>query len=225
MSERAGTPSGRRQALAQGIATLGLDPGEPATDTLMAYLDLMIKWNRVYNLTAIRDPDAMVIQHLLDSLAILPWVHGKRVLDIGSGPGLPGIPLAIARPDLRVSVLDSNHKKCAFMQQAASELHLSNVRVLCHRAEEVPSLVRADDTIGPPFDTITSRAFAELADFVAVALPLLAADGRLLAMKGVLPESEMTRLPPTVQVTASPALTVPGLDAARCAILMERVAT
>jgi 16S rRNA (guanine527-N7)-methyltransferase len=211
----------RRHTLEKGAQALGLSLPPGAIDCCLAYLSMLVKWNKVYNLTAIRDPDAMVVQHLLDSLAIVPLIEGQRLLDIGSGAGLPGIPVAIARPDLAVTVLDSNQKKCAFMQQAVSELHLPNVTVRCTRIEDLPA---APTPTGQAltFDTITSRAFAELIDFVTAALPLLAREGLLLAMKGVHPIDEMTRLPDTVRVRDTQPLTVPGLDAARCAIRMER---
>jgi 16S rRNA (guanine527-N7)-methyltransferase len=183
----------------------------------LAYIGLLAKWNRTYNLTAIRTQDEMITHHLRDSLAVLPFLPpqlGARMLDIGSGAGLPGLPLAMARPDLDWTLLDSNAKKTAFIQQAISELGIANARVVTARA----------DAFAPPapFDGIIARAFADLSAFVEVALPQLAPGGRLLAMKGLLPEAEIAALPPTVQVVATPALSVPGLDAQRHLVIMQK---
>jgi 16S rRNA (guanine527-N7)-methyltransferase len=203
------------QALAGGLAGLGLDLDAPAQAKLLAYLALLQKWNRTHNLTAIREPERMVTHHLLDSLATLrhlPQVASARLVDIGSGGGLPGIPLAIARPAWKVTLLDSGAKKVAFLRQAAAELPLPNVDVAATRAEDYrPSGL---------FDVAISRALSDLAQFVAVARPLIAPDGCMLAMKGVYPHEELAHLPADVRVLASPALEVPGLDGARHLVIM-----
>lgn len=193
--------------LATGIAGMGLTLGSQQQATLLDYLTLMLKWNRVYNLTAIREPERMVSHHLLDSLAIVPHIDGERILDVGSGPGLPGIPLAVARPDISVTMLDSSHKKTAFMQQAITELGLKNAQVLCERVENL--------RVPRSFDIIVSRAFAELSDFVTQSRHLLASRGEFVAMKGQRPDSEIARLPAGFGVRKILKLEVPGLDAER----------
>jgi 16S rRNA (guanine527-N7)-methyltransferase len=200
--------------LAEGIATMGLALDKAQCGRLDAYLDLLEKWNRVYNLTAIRDRAQMLTHHLLDSLAVVPHMRGPRVLDVGSGGGLPGIPIAIARPELSVTLLDSNHKKTAFLNQAVAELGLANVSVVAARAESWETAQR--------FDTIVSRAFADLGEFVSVAGRLLAADGVLAAMKGVHPFEEIERLPAGVAVREVLRLQVPGLDAERHLVMIGR---
>ena len=200
-----------REQLRLGIQALGLDLPAGAVDQLLAYRDLMLKWNRTYNLTALKDPAQMVSHHLLDSLAILPWVTGPELLDVGSGAGLPGIPLAIARPDLRVTLVDAVQKKAAFQRQAAIELGLTNVQACHARVEELQG----------QYGMITSRAFAELADFVRLTRPLLAPGGRWLAMKGLAPEQELAALPADVRVAGLHPLRVPGLDAARHLVILQ----
>jgi 16S rRNA (guanine527-N7)-methyltransferase len=204
--------------LGRGIAALGV-PATPAQQAaLLAYIELLAKWNKTYNLTAIREPERMVTHHLLDALAVLPHLPqraGVRVLDVGSGGGIPGIPLAIARPDWDVTLLDANHKKVAFVTQAAIELRLPNAHALATRVEEHrPQAL---------YDVVISRAFADLAMFAATSARHLAPHGLLIAMKGVHPDEELAELPPELRVIAKPALTVPGLDATRHLIVMERV--
>jgi len=185
-------------------------------ERLAAYLDLLAKWNRVYNLTAVRDRREMDVQHVEDALAILPWLPdraGLRVLDVGSGGGVPGIPLAIARPDWRVVLLDANRKKAAFLTQAAIELGLRNAEVAAARVE--------DYRAGAPFDVVVSRAFSDLATFARAASPLVARDGIIAAMKGALPHDEIAALPADVAVSATPVLAVPGLDAKRHLVIMR----
>jgi 16S rRNA (guanine527-N7)-methyltransferase len=189
-------------------------------DKLAAYLELLTKWNRTYNLTAIREPERMVTHHVLDALAVLSHFPDDasqpalRVLDVGSGAGLPAIPLAIARPSWRVAALDSNHKKGAFLQQAVIELGLANVDVAIARVEDyLPESL---------FDVAISRAFSDLATFVAASARHVSARGALFAMKGVFPDEEIAALPPGFRVAASPSLTVPGLDALRHLIVIER---
>jgi len=181
---------------------------------LLDYLLLLDKWNRVFNLTAVRDPAIMVRRQLLDSLSILPWVDQGPVLDVGSGAGLPGIPLAIARPALTFSLLDTNGKKTRFLQQAAAELGLDNVEILKTRVE----------TLERPrhYARITSRAFATLADMVAGSRRLLAADGCWLAMKGAAPQPEIGDLPVDTDAVVE-TLKVPGEAGARhLAIIRDR---
>jgi len=198
--------------LGRASAALGLALADTQVATLECYLDLLEKWNRVYNLTAIRERSRMVTHHLLDSLAVLPHVRGPRVLDVGSGAGLPGIPLAVAGPALHVTLLESNHKKSAFLTQAVAELQLANVQVVMERVESWQPEAR--------FDTIVSRAFAELGEFASLAGRLLAPQGVLAAMKGVHPFEEIERLPQGYRVQQVVRLRVPGLDAERHLVLM-----
>jgi 16S rRNA (guanine527-N7)-methyltransferase len=197
-------------------AQIGRPLGARQRAQILAYVALLEKWNRTYNLTAIRAPAQMVTHHVLDALAVLPHLprtDALRVLDVGSGGGVPGIPLAIARAGWSVVVLDSNQKKGAFLQQAAIELCLANVQVVTSRVEDyVPAM---------PFDVVISRAFSDLATFARGASRLLARDGRLYAMKGAYPRDEIARLPASIRVVAAPALDVPGLDAARHLVVME----
>jgi 16S rRNA (guanine527-N7)-methyltransferase len=214
------------------IAAPGLDEGldalrradptgavlpDGAAGRLAAYLALLAKWNRTYNLTAIREPARMVTHHLLDALAVLPHLParaGLRVLDVGSGAGIPGIPLAIARPAWQVVMLDGNHKKGAFVRQAAIELALANAEAVVSRVE--------DYAPAAPFDVVISRAFADLATFAASSARHLAPQGQLFAMKGVHPDEEIAGLPAGIRVVAAHALAVPGLDARRHLIVMAR---
>lgn len=199
--------------LRQGIAALSLNLSEEVENRLLAYLALLTKWNRAYNLTAIRDEGEMVTHHLLDSLSLLPYLDGVHTLaDIGSGAGLPGIPLAIVRPDLAIISVETVQKKAAFQQQARIELKLENFTVHCGRVERFEG----------QFEAVTSRAFAELADFARLAGHLVAEGGRLLAMKGLFPEVEIARLPAPWRMTESHPLFVPGLGAERHLIVLER---
>ena len=204
--------------LREGLTGLGLDLPAAVQARLLAYVALLKKWNATYNLTAIRDEAEMVTQHLLDSLSVLPALQelalaGRRWADIGSGAGLPGIPLAIVRPDLDMTLVETVAKKSAFQRQAKIELGLANLTVVNRRVEELP---------GGGFDAVISRAFAELADFVRLAGHLPAPDGRLYAMKGLLPEDEISRLPQAWAVVDCIRLSVPGLDAQRHLIILER---
>lgn len=204
-----------QQQLAAGVTALGLTLPEVAEARLLAYLALLDKWNRVYNLTAVRDAERMVSHHLLDSLAAVPHFHAEAVLDVGSGGGLPGIPLAIARPELQVTLIDSIAKKTAFLLQAKAELGLENVKVVTGRVE--------DFRPEAPFDAITSRAFSDLKEFVTLTRHLLKPAGRWLAMKGLLPHEEIGVLPPWAKVSANIELRIPGLDASRHLIVLEPV--
>ncbi len=195
------------QAIIEGCQKLEICLPDGARWRLGTYLRLLERWNRAYNLTAVRDPEAMVIRHLLDSLSILPWVKGPRVLDVGSGAGLPGVPLAVLRPEHEFCLLDSNGKRTRFLIQVAAELALDNVSVVRSRVQDY----RPENL----FSSVVSRAFATLADMVADAGRLCAPDGRLLAMKGVFPDDELARLPPGYRVMGVYPLRVPRLDAER----------
>lgn len=198
--------------LSQGLTALGVDLPAATQEKLLAYLALLQKWNKTFALTALRDPAMAVSHHLLDSLAILPYVKSDSLLDVGSGGGQPGIPLAIVRPELRVTLLDSNSKKTAFLQQAAIELGLSNIAVHCGRVEQYQPPVK--------FAAIVSRAFSELADFVSLSRQLLAPEGRWLAMKGVWPHEEIARLPQGVSVASVHRLEVPGVEGERHLVIL-----
>lgn len=202
--------------LAAGIAALGLSLPDGTEEKLAAYLALLAKWNKVYNLTAIRDPEEMVTHHLLDSLAVLPELQksapaGRRfsLADVGSGAGLPGLALAIARPDWSLASVEAVDKKAAFQRQATIELGLGNVSIHCRRVEDIDE----------HFDAVISRAFASLADFVGMAGHL--AD-TLWAMKGGYPADEIAALPPGWRIAASHRLVVPGLDAERHLLQLEK---
>lgn len=188
--------------LEAGVRSLKLDVPTPVLDRLLDYQVELGKWNTAYNLTAVRTPSEMVTRHLLDSLAVLPWAQG-RVLDVGAGAGLPGLVLAIARPELSVTVLDSNGKKARFMRHAVRTLGLANVEVAETRVEDWQALA---------YDRIVSRAFAALADFVASTRHLLAPGGQWLAMKGKLDAAELAAVPAPVEIRETRRLQVPGLD-------------
>ena len=201
-----------RQRLDAGVAALHIDLPAGARETLLAYVALLARWNAAYNLSAVREPAAMVTRHLLDSLSVLPYVQGTTLADLGSGAGLPGIPLAIAAPGRRVTLVDSNGKKARFLRAAVRELGLANVAVIEARVEN------AEGT----FDCVTARAFASLADMLAGGGHLLAPDGRWLALKGRMPEDELAALPEGFRVEAVHPLAVPGLDAARHLVIISR---
>jgi len=203
------------QVLGEGIAEMRLDVSPAQQEQLLDYLGLMFKWNAVYNLTSLRDPMQMVTHHLLDSLAAVPAFAGARdVLDVGAGGGLPGIVLAIVRPDMKVSMIDTVHKKTAFLTQVKAQLGLANVTIYTMRVEELQ--------VSDKFDVITSRAFADLSDFVNWSSHLLAEGGRYIALKGVAPQDEQQRLPANWKVTGVQPLQVPRLGAERHLVLIER---
>ncbi len=202
------------EQLSAGIHALDLDVSMEAREKLLAYLQLMSKWNRVYNLTALRNPGEWVTHHLLDSLAVLPHVRGPVVVDVGSGAGLPGLVLAIVRPDWQVISIEAVDKKAAFQRQVAAELALANFKMEGGRVESV--------VLDGGADTIVSRAFSNLADFVNLTRHLLKPGGRWAAMKGKKPEEEIVRLPADVGVMGIVPLNVPGLSAERCVVLMEK---
>jgi 16S rRNA (guanine527-N7)-methyltransferase len=204
--------------LSEGIEVLELALPRETQTRMLQYLALIRKWNQVHNLTAVREPEAMLVRHLLDSLAILPHVAGPRIADVGSGAGLPGIPLALARPEWRVTLVETNHKKTAFLQQARIELDLKNVEVMTERVENFHPV--------DGFDVVISRAFSDLADFAGLAGHLCApgnGGGRLVAMKGVYPHEELAQLPAQFMVEKILPVTVPGLEAERHLVLIKQI--
>ena len=208
----------RAERLRQGAAALGLALDEAAQTRLLAYLDLLAKWNRVYNLTALRDPADMLTHHVLDSLALIAPLRAHadgralRLLDVGSGGGLPGVVIAIGCPGIDVTCVDAVGKKAAFVQQVAGALGLANLHGQHGRVEAITG----------GFDVVTSRAFASLADFTAWSDGALAEGGVWLAMKGRRPDDEIAALPPAVTVFHVEPLTVPGLEAERCLVWLRR---
>lgn len=201
----------RASALQRGLDELGLALPEGAQEKFLAYLELLAKWNKTYNLTAIRDPDKMISHHLLDSLAVLPHLPAGLLADVGSGGGLPGIPLAIAQPTRRVTLNDANHKKAAFLQQAVIELKLANAQVQVGRVQAWRPAQR--------FACVITRGFAELADFISACRHLLAPGGVLAAMKGVFPRDELERVPAGAECRDVRRLQVPQLEAERHLVL------
>ena len=202
--------------LATGISALGIEVSEAAQSRMLDYLMLIDKWNKAYNLTAVREPARMLTHHLLDSLAVLPHVRGDRVIDVGSGPGLPGIPLALARPRWRITLLDSSHKKATFLRQAVINLQLENVQVVCERVERWAAPHH--------FNTVVSRAFSDVPEFLALAGRLCARTGVVIAMKGLYPHEELVQIPEHYRLHSVVPLTVPGLRATRHAALLQRAA-
>jgi 16S rRNA (guanine527-N7)-methyltransferase len=200
--------------LQDGLAAMAIELPAASRVKLLDHLRLIEKWNRVHNLTAVRETAQMVVLHVLDSLSLLAHLAGATsVVDVGTGAGFPGIPIAIARPDLSVTLLDSSHKKCTFLEQAKTELGLANVTVVCERVEGW--------TPARGFDAVVSRAFADLADFMAQSKHLVAPGGRFLAMKGVHPFEEIGRIPVTHRVSQVVELHVPALDAKRHLVVLE----
>ncbi len=201
-----------KNSLEQGLIELGIQLDEEKVKKLLDYLSLLQKWNKVYNLTAIRDPQEMVALHILDSLAVVPYLWGKRWLDVGTGAGIPGVILAIVYPEWSFSLLDSNSKKTSFIKQAVIELGMKNVQVICDRVEKFQE---AD-----PFDGIISRAYADTSDFVCSTKHLMSKEGKWAAMKGS-PEQELQDLPVDIQVERIIPLRIPGLNASRCLVILK----
>jgi 16S rRNA (guanine527-N7)-methyltransferase len=204
------------EELSTGARQLGVELSEAQQAQLLAYLALLIKWNKAYNLTAVRNPDEMVSRHLLDSLSVMPFIHSERWLDVGSGGGMPGIPLAILHPDKQVTVLDSNGKKTRFLTQVKLELKLDNLTVIHKRVEEFqPEL---------PFTGIVSRAFSSMENFTNWTRHLGDAQTQWLAMKGLHPADELVALPADFRVDSEQALTVPGCQGQRHLLILRRTA-
>lgn len=204
------------QDLILGLGALSLDLSNQQISQLLAYIDMLQKWNQVYNLTAIKDPQQILTQHVLDCLAVISplkemALHAQSLLDVGAGGGLPSVILAIACPAMQVLAVDAVGKKAAFIQTVAHTLGLSNLTGLHARIE----------TLSQPFDVVCSRAYASLSDFVSGTRQSLAPNGAWMAMKGQLPESEIAQLPNDIEVTSTPTLRVPGLDAQRCLVWMR----
>lgn len=204
------------KTLAHGLEQMHIALAPPARATLLQFLKLLEKWNATYNLTAVREIEQMVPKHLLDSLAVLPYLQGPRVLDVGTGAGLPGIPLALARPDLQFVLLDSNAKKLRFVTQAVHELGIANVEVVQHAVEKYAPPA--------PFDTVIARAFAAIPDMLQSSRHLCRPGGVVLAMKGVFPQEEIAGVGAGFRVREAKPLQVPGLDAARHIVVLEPVA-
>jgi 16S rRNA (guanine527-N7)-methyltransferase len=200
--------------LSEGLASLRLSLSPQSRQKLLDFVALVQKWNKVYNLTSVRDADKMLTHHLLDSLAVVPHIAtAKTILDVGSGAGLPGIPLALALPDARVTLLDSNHKKAAFLNQALIELQLGNAEVVCERVEKYQQKQL--------FDVVISRAFSDLPEFIALAGRLVAPGGTLLAMKGVHPFEEIAQIKEGFKLSGVTPVMVPGLEAERHLVFMK----
>lgn len=205
--------------LRAGAARLGLNLSDRQCEQLLAYGALILKWNKVYNLTALRDPASVMTHHLLDSIAVIEPLRRQHacvgnLLDVGAGAGLPGVVIAILQEDIAVTCLDAVAKKAAFVQQVASELGLKNLRGLHSRVEQLSG----------SYELISSRAFASLADFVTGSHQLLASGGIWMAMKGRAPDDEIAHLPPQAEVFHVEQLSVPGLDAERCIVWMRKPA-
>ncbi len=193
---------------------LGLQLNDQQYTSLLQYHALLVKWNKTFNLTAVRSPEEMITRHLVDSLSVLPHIHAERLIDVGSGPGLPGIPLAICRPDLPVTLLDSNIKKSRFQFQAKAELKLENVDVVHERVEKFQPEIR--------FDGIISRAFASLQDMLSWTEHLCTPEGVFLAMKGMYPVEEIEQLPEHIRLHESLELSVPGTEGERHLLIFGR---
>lgn len=199
--------------LARGLDALAIDLDSAAQQKLLDYLALLKRWNASYNLTAIRDEEAMVVRHLLDSLSVLPFVDGQHCVDVGTGAGLPGLPLAVALPEKQFTLLDSNGKKTRFLTQAIAQLGLDNARMLKSRVEDyLPE---------PRFDVVLSRAFASLDAMITGCHQLLCPGGLFLAMKGQLPEHELHDIPAGAELLGVERLTVPGLAEDRCLVRLR----
>jgi 16S rRNA (guanine527-N7)-methyltransferase len=196
-----------RKKLSVGIQSLGISLSDEAVERLLAYHELLVKWNKAYNLTSVRDPSEMIDRHLIDSLSMVHSLNDQPLIDVGTGPGLPGMVIALIKPELPVWLLDSNGKKTRFLNQVKMVLKVDNVTVVHHRLESWQPDAK--------FAQITSRAFATLSDMVAFSRHLLAEDGRFIAMKGVYPQAEIDQLPQDIEVKSVSPLNVPGTDGER----------
>lgn len=201
-----------RQQLLSGLDALKLALPAIIVEQLLDYVALLLQWNTAYNLTAVRQPDEIISRHLLDSLAVAPYIVGKTLADLGSGAGLPGIPLALAAPNRLVSLVDSNGKKARFLREVVRSLQLNNVSILQHRVEDVEGL----------FDCITARAFTSLAQMLTWGGHLLAPNGTWLALKGQYPDNELADIPTGFHIEAIHPLTIPGLDAERHVVVIKK---
>ncbi len=202
-----------RDLLLRGLKPLQIELDDSQIERLLTYHQMLVKWNKAYNLTAVRDPAQMISRHLVDSLSVLPWIGEGRLLDVGSGPGLPGIPLAICRPDLQVTTLDSNGKKTRFQVQVKAELGLDNLSVINGRVEAVEA---------EPFDMVISRAFASIADMLNLSGHLATDQGVFLAMKGLYPESEIEQMPAGFELRETHRLQLPDTDGERHLLILGR---
>lgn len=202
------------EELDSAAKALSVTLNEQQVSQLISYLELLAKWNKAYNLTAVRDPDEMLYRHLVDSLSIIPFIEGKRIIDVGTGPGLPGIPMAIVFPEKDFVLLDSNSKKTRFLTQCLIELKLNNVEVFHGRVEAAK--------FNEPFDQVTSRAFTALDNMVDICKHLLSKNGKFLAMKGLEPESEKQSMDSDYSVEQSIELTVPGCEGQRHLIIIGK---
>lgn len=202
-----------RRRLRRDLGLLGVAAGEQGERRMLDFLRLLGKWNRSYNLTAVRDPDAMLTQHLVDSLSVASYVRGSRLLDVGAGAGLPGIPLAVAFPGLSVTLIEARNKKVQFLLNAVSTLGLANVQVVHGRVEQYRPEVK--------FDTLVSRAFGSLSDYLGKAGHLCDSDGRMLAMKGAYPDAELGEVDRNRFSVTVERLRVPALDAERHIVILR----
>ncbi len=204
-----------RPNLLDSAQQVGVELTESQATLLLSYLELLNKWNKAYNLTAVRNPEDMLYRHLIDSLSVVSWVKGKKIIDVGTGPGLPGIPLAILFPETHFTLLDSNGKKTRFLTQCQLELKLNNITVVHDRVENFRPEV--------PFDQVISRAFSAIENMVNWCDHLVDGEGRFLAMKGLFPKEEITSLPEKYQVEESHELQVPGCDGERHLIIIRKI--
>ncbi|QLR75121.1 16S rRNA (guanine(527)-N(7))-methyltransferase RsmG [Citrobacter freundii] len=199
--------------LSRLLADAGISLTDHQKNQLIAYVDMLHKWNKAYNLTSVRDPNDMLVRHILDSIVVAPRLQGERFIDVGTGPGLPGIPLSIVRPDAHFTLLDSLGKRVRFLRQVQHELKLENITPVQSRVEDFPS--------EPPFDGVISRAFASLNDMVTWCHHLPGQNGRFYALKGQLPEDEIASLPAEFSVESVEKLRVPQLDGERHLVVIK----
>lgn len=199
--------------LSRLLADAGISLTDHQKNQLIAYVDMLHKWNKAYNLTSVRDPNEMLVRHILDSIVVAPYLKGERFIDVGTGPGLPGIPLSIVRPEAHFTLLDSLGKRVRFLRQVQHELALTNITPVQSRVEEFPS--------EPPFDGVISRAFASLNDMVSWCHHLPGPDGRFYALKGQLPSDEIDSLPAEFSVESVEKLRVPQLEGERHLVVIK----
>ncbi|MBJ9642691.1 16S rRNA (guanine(527)-N(7))-methyltransferase RsmG [Citrobacter sp. FDAARGOS_156] len=200
--------------LSRLLADAGISLTDHQKNQLIAYVDMLHKWNKAYNLTSVRDPNEMLVRHILDSIVVAPHLQGERFIDVGTGPGLPGIPLSIVRPEAHFTLLDSLGKRVRFLRQVQHELKLDNITPVQSRVEEFPS--------EPPFDGVISRAFASLNDMLSWCHHLPGQNGRFYALKGQLPEDEIATLPAAFSVESVVKLRVPQLDGERHLVFINK---